>query len=128
MNRRNRLRRATVVLALLVLAATVTGVASATRTAVPKQLTGKWIRNGWGTTIYSSGLGGIGSGLSGGDVEFSRVTAHRLTFGGGPVSASCSGNGRYRWKVANRKLKLTTIHDACKPRVHVLAGIWWRAS
>jgi hypothetical protein len=123
------MRRAALFLALLVLAATVTGVAqSAAMTAVPKQLTGKWTRNGWGMTIYSSGLGGIGRGLSGGDVEFSRVTAHRLTFGGGPVSASCSGNGRYRWKVAGHRLKLKKINDACKPRVHVLAGIWWRPS
>src|SRR5215471_3415151 len=46
MNRRNRLRRAALVLALLVLAAIVTGVAaSATTTAIPEKLTGKWERN-----------------------------------------------------------------------------------
>jgi hypothetical protein len=47
MKRGNRLYRAALVLALLVLAATVTGVAaSATTTAIPKQLTG----NGRNTT------------------------------------------------------------------------------
>jgi hypothetical protein len=49
MNRRNRLSRAALVLALLVLAGIVTGVAeSATKTAIPKQLTGRWGRLNYG--------------------------------------------------------------------------------
>jgi hypothetical protein len=49
MNRRNRVGRAALVLVLLVLAAIVTGVAeSAVKTAIPKQLTGRWSRLNWG--------------------------------------------------------------------------------
>src|SRR5215472_16104794 len=99
MNGRNRLRRAAVLLALLVLAAIVTGVAaSATTTAVPKQLTRTWRRNGVVMTTHSNGKGGYADGLAMGDLDFSRVTAHRLVIGAGP----CSGTGTYRWKVANR--------------------------
>jgi hypothetical protein len=128
MNRRNWLRRAALVLALLVLAAIVTGVAeSAAKSAIPRQLTGNWVRNGWSIDVISSGEVDTGRGLEGFDTEFSRVTAHRLTVsGGGPLS--CSGTGRYRWKVASHQLKLTKIHDACKERVDLFAGKWFKAA
>ena len=124
MNGRKRLRRAALLLALLVLAAIVTGVAeSAATTVVPKQLTGKWRRGGAVMDIDPLGLGGIERGLGGFDLVFERVAAHRLAISGAP---SCSGTGTYRWTVANRKLKLTKIHDACKSRVGWLAGTWSR--
>jgi len=134
MNRRNRLGRAAPVLALLVLAAIVTGVAaSATTTAIPKQLTGKWTRrNGRVMTMHSNGKGEYQYGLGASDMDFSRVTAHRLVIS---VAAPCSGTGiyhwgtgTYHWKVANRKLTLSKIHDACEGRVNLLAGTWRRTS
>jgi len=126
MNRRNRLRRAALVLALVMLAAIVTGVAaSATKTAIPKQLTGTWSGPGTLLTIRSNGKGGFAQGLGAGDMEFSRVAAHRLAIRGG---ACWSATGIYHWKVANRKLTLTKIHDACKSRVAWLPGTWRRRS
>jgi hypothetical protein len=123
MNRRNRLRRAGLVLALLVLAAIVTGVAaSATKTAIPKQLTGKWRRDSWVMTIQSNGRGGISNGWDAGDLEVSRVTAHRLTLF---LAAPCTGTGTYRWRVASRQLKLTKIHGGC---VAWIPGTWRRTS
>jgi hypothetical protein len=129
MNRRNRLRRAALVLALLVLAAIVTGVAaSATKTVIPKQLTGKWRRNGVMMTVNSKG-GSVGIGTD--SARFSHVTAHRLTISG-PTSISgavCSGTGTYRWKIHHGavilELKLTKIHDGCKDRVRQSAGVWF---
>ena len=103
MNRRNRLRCAALVLALLMLAAIVTGVAAAaTKTAIPKQLTGNWYRpshRGWVLTVRSNGKGGFTQGLGGGDLEFSPVAAHRLAIRGG---ACWSPAGTYHWKVASR--------------------------
>ena len=121
-----RLRRAGLVLALLVLAAMVTGVAeSAATTVVPKQLTGRWGRGGVLMAVSSRGKVEI-------DVyhaKFSRVTAHRLTVSGVPT---CSGTGTYRWKFTNiqgasDKLKLKKIHDACRVRVGLFAGTWLTA-
>ena len=131
MNRRNRLRRAALVLALLVLAAIVTGVAaSAKKTVVPKQMTGHWRRNGWSMHVWS--WGEVPLWLQGREVydaEISRVTAHRLTIGGPRYDGGCPGTtGRYRWKVASHQLKLTKIHDACKARVNEFAGVWLRNS
>ena len=141
MNRRNRLRRIALVLALFVLAAIVTGVAeSATKTAIPKQLARRW----WGPSdggpiemrmdVGPRGRVEIDQ-LCSPDAppactpyyhhaEFSHVTAHRLTISGIP---SCSGTGRYRWKTTLREfgglgghentLRLTRIHDARKARI-----------
>jgi hypothetical protein len=138
MKRGNRLRRAGLVLALLVLAAIVTGVAaSAAKTVVPKQLQGSWKRNGWTMHVYSFGLVVIWGGqVDEGDAEFSRVTAHRLTIGDATfLSSSCSGTtGTYRWTITHRppfrgaQLKLKKIHDACKPRGNLFAGVWSRPS
>ena len=135
---------AALVLALLVLTATVTGVVeSAKRTAIPKQLTGSW--------SDTTGAGGFSVSPSG-KVEvddwhayyarFSRVTKHRLSISSttsqGPpygVLWSCYGTGTYRWTVLNHgdvigepghQLKLTKIHDPCKDRVDRFAGTWWR--
>src|SRR5262249_31605578 len=56
MKRGNRLRRAALLLALLVLAATVTGVAeSAANTVIPKPLTGSLERHGLQMNVHSSG-------------------------------------------------------------------------
>jgi hypothetical protein len=150
MNRRNRLRRGTLVLALLVLAAIVTGVAaSATKTVLPKQLSGAWGRGGdtYGRMIVSprgrveiDQVCGTSSSSTcrgyHGHAKFSHVTAHRLTISYVPgltVSdePSCNGTGTYRWKFTNiqgasDKLKLTKIHDACKARVHLVLGTWLR--
>jgi hypothetical protein len=128
MIRSNRLRRAALLLALLVLAGIVTGVAaSATNTAIPKQMTGRWGRHGWAMRVYSSGEVLFERGLDDGEAEFSRVTAHqhhgRLSIGG---ILSCSGPGIYRWAVANHQLKFIKIHDACKARVSRLSGTWSR--
>jgi len=131
MNRRNRLRHAAIVLALLVLAAIVTGVAaSAANTVIPKQLSGRWGRGGDKTDVLMvvspRGKVDINDTYH---AKFSRVTAHRLSIGGIP---SCSGTGTYRWKFTNHqhssdKLKLTKIHDACQVRVGLFSGIWLTA-
>jgi hypothetical protein len=131
--RGNRLRRAALVLALLVLAAIVTGVAaSATTTAIPKQLTGRWERNDRSMRVYSFGEVPVWSSEGrelGNDTWFSRVTAHRLTIRGG----ICSGTGTYRWTtikslaaLGGAQLKLKKIHDACEARVNLFVGTWWR--
>jgi hypothetical protein len=126
MNNRSPLRRAALVLALLVLEAIVTGVAaSATTSGVHKQLTGHWRRGGAVMDIDPLGLGGIGRGRERFGLVFEPLGSHRLGISGAP---SCSGTGIYRWRVANRKLKLTTIHDVCKSRVGWLAGTWRRTS
>ena len=124
MKRGNRLRPAGLLLALLVLAAIVTGVAaSAATTVIPLQLTGNWIRdNGVSMGVSRRGKVEIASYRA----KFSRVTAHRLTVSGVP---SCSGRGTYRWKFTNHQhasdqLKLTKIHDSCKVRVGLLPGNW----
>ena len=134
MNRRNQLRRAALLLALLVLAASVTGVAApAAKTVVPKQLQGNWKRNGWAIHVYSSGYAEVFvRSVDGGPALFSRVTAHRLTIGDLTVmSSSCSGpTGTYRWTIAQRpplrkaQLKLKKIHDVCKLRGNLFTGTW----
>jgi hypothetical protein len=133
-NRRNQLRRAGLLLALLVVAASVTGVAaSATKTVVLKQLQGSWGRNGWAMRVYSSGYAEVWlRGADDGNALFSHVTAHRLTIGETTVlSSSCSGpTGTYRWTITHRpplrqaQLKLKKIHDACKPRGNLFTGTW----
>ena len=81
MIRRNRLRRAALVLALLLLAAIVTGVAaSATKTAVPKWLIGKW-ESGNGTLMVVGPRGKVNFSKTATNkagwwhAEFSHVTA-----------------------------------------------------
>ena len=134
--RGNRLRRAALLLALLVLAAIVTGVAaSASNTVLPRPLQGRWERNGWAMRIYSRGLVVIWGGqVDEGDAEFSPLTAHRLTTGDATfLSSSCSATtGTYRWTITHRppvseaQLKLKKIHEACKPRGNLFAGVWSR--
>jgi hypothetical protein len=133
MNRRNRLRRAALVLALLMVAAIVTGVAeSATMTAIPKQLTGKWSRLNWGPEVMVVGPRGkvnVNDGLLSFHAKFSRVTAHRLSISGIP---SCFGTGTYRWTIGpdtlgRPRLSLTKIHDACKARVGLFVAFDWEA-
>src|SRR5215831_2150705 len=102
MKKGNRLRRTALVLALLVLAGICTGVAaSATKTAVPKQLTGWWKRPAAGVAIHVNPGGKVEINFLDGTrpfhPEFSRVTTHRLSISG---IRSCSGTGTYRWKVA----------------------------
>jgi hypothetical protein len=145
LTRGNRLRRAGLVLALLVLAAIVTGVAaSATTTVIPDRLTGRWERgNGTVMTVGARGKVNI-SGAQNNQkgwwhTKFSRVTSHRLTVSAIPgltdtVVPSCSRTGTYRWTFTTRgfgghPLKLTKIHDPCEPRVGLLTGdLWGRAS
>jgi hypothetical protein len=134
MKQGNRLRRATLVLALLVLAAIVTGVAaSATKTVVPKQLTGKWeLQNGVKMVVGPGGKVNISKAeinkAGWYHAKFSRVTVHkhhgRLSIIG---PRSCAGTGIYRWRIwyegllgRGYQLAFTKIHDACKLRV----GLW----
>ena len=114
---------------------------------IPKQLSGAWGRGGdtYGRMIVSprgrveiDQVCGASSSATclgyHGHAKFSRVTAHRLTISYVPgltVSdvPTCDRTGTYRWKFTNIQgasdhLKLTKIHDACKPRVGLLAGIW----
>jgi hypothetical protein len=144
MNRRNRLRRAALVLALLVLAAIVTGVAaSATKTAIPEKLTGKWAQYNWGPArvmvIGPRGKVNMKVGTRWYYMTFSHVnvTANkykhhgRLTISG---PRSCSGTGTYRWTIlkpggalsnhAGWGLRLKKIHDACKARVNLFPYDW----
>ena len=142
MKRGNRLCRAALVLALFVLPAIVTGVAaSATTTAIPKQLTGKWDRFNWDGGMMAVGRRGKVNITKGGNnprryyTKFSRVnvTAHRLTISG---PRSCSGTGTYGWTIYQGqalsnmqgwRLRLTKIHDACKARVNLFAHNNWGA-
>lgn len=125
------MRRATLVLALLVLAAIVTGVAaSATKTAIPKQLIGKWERESGvvmvvgprGEVKFSKAADTTTAGWY--HAKFSHVRAHRLSVSG----ASCSGTGTYRWAIATQqglvswtRISFKKIHDACKRRVNLLS-------
>jgi hypothetical protein len=131
MNRRNRLSRAALVLALLVLAGIVTGVAeSATKTAIPKQLTGRWGRLNYGPediVVGPRGKVNVRDGINSFHAKFSRVTAHRLSISGIP---SCSGTGTYRWTITTDtlgglRLSLTKIHDACEARVGLFVAFDW---
>jgi hypothetical protein len=124
MNRGSGLRRATLALVLLVLAATVTAVAtSATKTALPKKLTGRWRGGGMGVLMVVSPKGNVT--VIDFVAKFSHVTKHRLTVSGVPL---CSGEkGTYHWKVASGRLKLTKIHDPCKQEIGLFAGTWSRA-
>jgi hypothetical protein len=141
MNRRNQPRRGALVLAPLVLAAIVTGVAaSATNTVVPSQLTGRWALPYSGTVMVVGPRGKVNIHHERWyHAKFLRVTEHglaplgRLSISGGP--RSCSGTGTYGWKTwyglsGGSFLHFTTIHDACKPRVDLLGSHWrtlpWR--
>jgi hypothetical protein len=132
MNRDKRLRRSVLLLALLVVAAIVTGVAaSATNTLVPKQLIGRWSRPGTiGRAFSVSPRGNVAIYPFGTrHARFSHVTAHRLTISGGNNGVgSCPRPGTYRWTIAYHQLKLTKIHDACKPRVSLFSGRWSKAA
>ena len=140
MKQGNRLRRAALLLALIVLAATVTGVAaSSTKTAVPKQLTGKWksINNGTLMVVGPRGKVNFSKTAVGKDgwyhARFSHVTAHFrngwLSISGMP---SCSRTGTYGWTIffsltqSGPHLNFKEIHDACKQRVDLLTRNTWR--
>ena len=133
MNRRNRLRRAALVLALLVLAASVSGVAgSATKTVVPGQLTGRWALPFSRTVMVVGPRGKVNIHHERWyHAKFLRVTEYGLaplgwlTISGGP--RSCSGTGKYSWKTWDGLtgrffLHFRTIHDPCKPRVDLLGS------
>jgi hypothetical protein len=130
MNRRNRLRRAPLVLALLVLTAIVTGVAaSAANTVIPERLTGRWARGDTPTLMVVGTRGKVEINADAVyHAKFSRVTTRRLRIIGIP---SCSGTGTYRWTITKDlfrgfdQLKLKQIHDACKPRVNLLTDLGW---
>ena len=127
---------AALVLALLVLAAVVTGVAeSATKTAIPEKLTGKWERYNWGPAVMVVGPRGKVNVTKAWTkkprwyhTKFSQVnvTARQLTISG---PRSCSGTGRYGWTIYQHGLdgwvlRLTKIHDACSARVNLFAHDW----
>ena len=127
------MRRVVLVLALLVLAAIITGVAaSATKTAIPQHLIGTWrIINGGPSGVMVVGPRG-NVNRSKGDTskagwyhtKFSHVTAHRLSISG---PRSCAGTGTYRWGISRHvslgasgyRLTFRKIHDACKLRVNL---------
>jgi len=128
MNRRNRLRRATLVLALVVLAAIVTGVAeSATTTAIPKEMTGKW----GGMVVGRQGKVTIHEGHWY-HLKILHVTAYAgqrgwLSISGIPsCSGKGSGTGTYGWFIGGHLegrgswLNFKPVQDACKQRVNLL--------
>jgi hypothetical protein len=126
---RNRLRRAALVLALLLSAAIVTGVAASAATTVPPTpLTGRWDRANWGGDLLFVRPRGKVEIRDGGwyQARFKRVAANRLRISG---IRSCSGTGTYSWTIRSHpeafypqyQLKLKVIHDACKLRVNLLA-------
>ena len=145
MKRGDRLSRAALVLALLVLAAIVTGVAaSATKTAPPTPLTGRWARPNWGGDLLFIRPRGKVEIRDGGwyFARIKRGAAHRLRISG---IRSCSGTGTYRWTITYHgdflsskngyELTFKKIDDACKLRVNLLAvnsnvhkdNSWWRS-
>jgi len=118
------------VLVLLVLAATVTGVAeSAAKTLPPTPLTGRWARP-WGRPAVRQTRGKVEVRANG--WYFARIkrgAAHQLRIGG---IRSCSGTGTYRWGITDHgyeglssrygyELAFKKIHDSCKLRVDLLA-------
>jgi hypothetical protein len=126
MNRRNRLRRAALLLALLVLAAIVTGVAaSATNTVVPNQLTGRW-----GEMV----VGRRGEVTIRRDrwyhLKVLHVSSQKFGQRGWLVISgmpSCSGTvGAYGWWIGGHLfhggewLNFKPIQDACKQRLQLL--------
>ena len=135
MKRGNRMRRAGLGLALLVLAAMVTGVAaSATTTVMPKQMTHRWYRGDgehmvvgrWGNVKISKAMINKAGWFH---TKFSHVTAHRLSISG-PRACSRTGSGTYRWGISYKHdalgsgygytFVLKKIHDACKLRVSLM--------
>jgi hypothetical protein len=127
--RRSRLRPATFVLALLVLAPIVTGVAaSATKTAIPRHMIGSWWRPNWGgDLLFVRPRGKVLIRDSGWHhARFKRVAHFRLRVSG---IRPCPGTGTYSWTMRSTDddmlighvLKLRVIHDACKLRVNLLA-------
>jgi hypothetical protein len=131
MNRTNRLRRAALVLALLVLAAIVTGVAaSATKTVVPNQLTGRW----GGMVVGRRGKVSIHRDRWY-HLKISHVTTHAgwgwLSISGMPsCSGTGSGTGTYGWSIGfslaggGERLNFKKVQDACKQRVQLLDTSW----
>jgi hypothetical protein len=133
MNRRNQPRRLALVLALLVLAAIVSGVAtSATTTVIPKRLAGRWER-GDGEVMVVGRRGWVSfnsvllnkPGWS--HAEFLHGMRFRLNIIGPKV---CSGTGTYRWTITDDgfigdQLNFKKIHDACKLRVSLLTSDYW---
>jgi hypothetical protein len=127
MKRGNRLRRIALLLALLVLAAIVTGVAaSATKTVVPKQMTGRW---GGGMVVGRRGKVTIHQGHWY-QLKISHVTTHSgwgwLIISGMPsCSGKGSGTGTYGWYIhphlaGGEWLSFNKVEDACKQRVNLL--------
>ena len=106
---------------------------SAAKTAIPKQLTGRWER-GNGRLIVVGARGKVNVSKDTFQyihgwyhAKFARVTAHRLSIGGIP---SCSGTGTYRWTMRTRRLGgsrlvFKKIHDACKLRVGLFDASDW---
>jgi hypothetical protein len=127
-----RLRPAAFVLALIVLAAIVTGVATpATSTVIPKRLTGRWKRDdGEVMIIGRRGMVSFNSALLNKPgwthAEFLHFTRHphRLTISG---PRWCSRTGIYHWGIGVQYgfrnswvLTLKKIRDACRLRVSLM--------
>jgi len=120
--------RATLVLALLLFATIVTGVAaSATKTVVPNQLTGRW----GGMVVGRRGKVNIHRGRWY-HLKISHVTTHSgwgwLSISGMP---SCSGTATYGWAIrphgfaGGEWLNFKKVQDACKQRDQLLTiGVW----
>jgi hypothetical protein len=113
---------------------------SATTTAFPKQLTGKWVNTNEGPArVMVIGRRGKVNNRLGARryyMTFSQVNVTdkrhgRLTMSG---PRSCSGTGRYGWTIlkpgpalsthSGWGLRLTKIHDACKARVDLFRFYW----
>jgi hypothetical protein len=117
------------------------GIAAGTKaSAVPAKLRGQWTRNVTAADWKRAGATGFVTSFVGptpmavkasGDVniidfiaKFSLRPGGRLSISGVPVCYP--KRGLYRWQVANRRLTLTKLNDACAAEVGLFAGVWKR--
>lgn len=123
-----------------VLAATIAGItampATANQTAkVPAKLLGAWGRTITAADWKSAGRPNETPGHfsmyidADGSVALAEFTArlsaasgNRVTFSGVPGCGKTKG--LYHWAVANRRLTLAKLRDACRLEVGLLAGVW----
>jgi hypothetical protein len=133
-------RRAGLVLAVLVLAAVVTGcatsaaktVTSAAKILTPEQqLARNWFGQDGMVSIYVNRQGTVTiHELATGHAKFSHITAHRLT-----ISGMCPAKtGTYSYKFVNQHLEgkrrpfhdlvITEIHDPCASEGRMFATTW----
>ena len=120
----------------VVLVGGVVGVSGAGAATIPQRLVGQYSRRltraqagttgvhtgTWRLKIARSGVATLHHVAADFDVAPARITVSstRIVFRG----MTCATAGVYRWQVARKRLTLTKVKDACKPRVAVLQGTW----